>query len=321
MSTVRAAVVREYGGTVEIAERPVPKPGPEQVRVAVAAAGLNFADVEKRRGDYPRGPEPPFVPGMEVAGRVDAVGRQVDRVPEGVVAGFCRGGFAEYALVEADRLVAVPEGLDATAAAAIPVQWVTAHNCLHEWGGLTGDERVLVHAAAGGVGTAAVQLAAGAGATVLGTASTAEKLSLARSLGADHGVNYETERVADRIADTVGDVDLVLDGVGGRAFSESVEVLADAGRIVTYGMASGRPGTVATPRLFFSNASVIGYHLGHALETTPERVLRATGPLVDRFEDGTVRVHVDSVHPLTALEDAYDRLRSRESRGKVVVEP
>ena len=289
--------------------------------MAVTAAGLNFADVEQHRGDYPRGPTPPFVPGMEVAGRVDAVGDAVDDVPDGLVAGFCRGGFAEYAVVEADRLIPVPDRLDATAAAALPVQWVTAHNCLHEWGDLADDERVLVHAAAGGVGSAAVQLASEAGATVVGTASTAEKLALARELGADHGVNYEREDVADRVAALVDGVDLVLDGVGGRAFSESVAALADGGRIVTYGTASGRPGTVATPRLLFTNASVVGYHLGHALETTPERALRATEPLVDLFADGTVRVHVDSVHPLSSLDRAYRRLRDRESRGKVVVEP
>jgi len=318
---VRAAVVRAYGEPVAIEERPVPDPGPGQVRVEVAAAGLNFADVEKHRGDYPRGPEPPFVPGMEVAGAVDAVGSDVERVPDGTVAGFCRGGFAEYAVVEADRLLAVPERLGTLAAAAVPVQWLTAHNCLHEWGDLAAGERVLVHAAAGGVGSAAVQLASEADATVIGTASTAEKLALARDLGADHGVNYEAESVADRVADLVGGVDLVLDGVGGRAFSESVEALADGGRIVTYGTASGRPGTVATPRLFFSNASVVGYHLGHALETTPERVFRATDPLLESFAEGSVEVHVDSVHPLDDLDRAYERLRGRESRGKVVVEP
>ncbi|PSQ38270.1 NADPH:quinone reductase [Halobacteriales archaeon SW_5_70_135] len=319
---MRAVVVHEYGGPFETERRPVPEPGPGQVRVAVTAAGLNFADVEQHRGDYPRGPTPPFVPGMEVAGRVDAVGDAVDDVPDGLVAGFCRGGFAEYAVVEADRLIPVPDRLDATAAAALPVQWVTAHNCLHEWGDLADDECVLVHAAAGGVGSAAVQLASRAGATVVGTASTAGKLALARELGADHGVNYEREDVADRVAALVDGVDLVLDGVGGRAFSESVAALADGGRIVTYGTASGRPGTVATPRLFFTNASVVGYHLGHALETTPERALRATEPLVDLFADGTVRVHVDSVHPLSAsgLDRAYRRLRDRESRGKVVVE-
>lgn len=318
---MRAAVVSEYGGPIEIERRPRPEPGPEQVRVEVAAAGLNFADLEAREGDYPRAPEPPFVPGMEVVGRVDAVGEAVDREPGTVVAGFCQGGFAEYALVDARVAMDVPEGLDPAEAAAVPVQWVTAHNALHEWGDLSGGERVLVHAAAGGVGSAAVQLADAADATVLGTASTAEKLAFAREIGLDHGINYEQTSVAEAVADAVGAVDLVLDGVGGRAFAESVEALADHGRIVTYGMASGRPGTVATPRLVFSNASVVGYHLGHGLETAPERVLSAVDPLRRLLATGAVAVQVDGVYPLAAAAAAYERLQSRESTGKVVVEP
>ncbi len=321
---MRAAVCPAYGESLRLEERPAPDPGPGQVRVEVDAAGLNFADVEQCRGDYPDGPTPPFVPGMEVAGRVDAVGAAVDREVGDFVAGVCDAGLAEFAVVDADAVVAVPDHLPATAAAGVPVQWLTAHNCLFEWGGLSAGDRVLVHAAAGGVGSAAVQVAAASeldpAPTVVATASTREKLDFARDLGADHGIDYEAASVADAVADSVGAVDLVLDGVGGRAFSESVAALADHGRVVTFGAAGGRPGTVATPRLFHTNASVVGYHLRHALETVPERVRTAVDPVYRLLDEGTAAVQLDSTWPLAEAEAALDRLRDRAHRGKVVVE-
>jgi len=314
---VRAVVCPAYGESLAVAERPVPDPGPGEVRVAVEAAGLNFADAEQCRGDYPGGPTPPFVPGMEVAGRIDAVGEGVDRDPGAFVAGVCDAGLAEYAVVDAEAVVRVPDGLSATAAAGVPVQWLTAHNCLFEWGGLTGGDRVLVHAAAGGVGSAAVQVAAASdldpAPTVVATASTPEKLDFARELGADHGIDYGSA------AERVGAVDLVLDGVGGRAFSESVAALADHGRVVTYGAASGRPGTVATPRLFHVNGSVVGYHLRHALATVPDRVRTAVDPVYRLLDESEAAVQVDSTWPLAEAEAALARLRDRSHRGKVVV--
>lgn len=321
---MRAVVCPAYGESLRVAERPVPDPGPGAVRVAVEAAGLNFADAEQCRGDYPDGPAPPFVPGMEVAGRVDAVGEGVDRQPGAFVAGVCDAGLAEYAVVDDDAVVDVPDALPPTTAAGVPVQWLTAHNCLFEWGGLAAGDRVLVHAATGGVGSAAVQIAAASdldpAPTVVATASTPGKLDFARDLGADHGIDYESESVADAVAERVDAVDLVLDGVGGRAFSESVAALADHGRVVTYGAASGRPGTVATPRLFHTNASVVGYHLRHALATVPERVRTAVDPVYRLLEEGRVAVQVDSTWPLQEAEAALDRLRDRAHRGKVVVE-
>lgn len=260
---------------------------------------------------------------MEVAGTIDAVGDGVDRTPGEFVAGFCDAAFAEYTTLDVGKLIDVPSSLSATEAAGIPVQWFTAHNCLHEWGELDSNETVLIHAAAGGVGSAAVQLAAHTGATVIGTASTEEKLEFARTLGADHGINYEESDVTDTVASlTDGQgVDLVLDGVGGSAFSASVEALSDCGRIVTYGMASGRPGTVATPRLFFSNSAVIGYHLEHGLQHVPQRVQTAQEPLFRLFEENTTTVQIDSTWPLEEAATAYDRLESRNSTGKVIFTP
>lgn len=323
---MRVVEVTDYGGpsVLETREEPIPEPGASEVRIRVERAGVNFADIEKRRGNYPNGPTPPYVPGIEVAGRIDATGPDVDRhCGEAVTAIVDGGGYAEYAIARADRLIEPPEGVDLVAAAAIPVQFVTAHNTLFEWGELTDADRVLVHAAAGGVGTAAVQLASRAGATVFGTASTERKVTLAEELGVDHPINYEDEDVVTAIdAITDGDgVDLVLDGVGGEAFTAGVDALADFGRIVTYGVASGDVPTVAAPRLLFENKSVRGYHLEHALEHAPGRVQTGIDRLTERFERDDVRVVIGGEWPLTEAEQAHAAIDSRETTGKVLLTP
>lgn len=323
---MRAVQARAHGdpSVLSVAEVPRPVPGPDEVAIDVERSGVNFVDVERRRGRYPDPPAPPYVPGIEVSGRIDAVGDGVDRRPgERVAAILDGGGYAEHATAPADALIDVPAGVELGAAAGIPVQFLTAHNALFEWGGLEERDRVLVHAAAGGVGSAAVQLAADAGATVFGTASTAEKLSLAADLGVDHPVDYADADVAaavDRITGGEG-VDLVLDGVGGEAFYAGLDALADCGRIVAYGVASGDVPTVSTPRLLFENRSVVGYHLGHALDHAPERVRAGLDRLVRRFEAGAVEVVVGAEYPLAAAAAAHRAVESRETTGKVLLSP
>ncbi len=323
---MRAVVATEVGepDVLRVEERDPPDPGASEVRIEVDAAGVNFMDVECRRGTYPDGPTPPFVPGLEVAGTVTAVGADADRAEgDRVVALTDFGGYATAATARSDLVLPIPEGLSPREAVGFPVQGLTAHNALHEWGGLEAGERVLVHAGAGGVGSMAVQLADHAGAEVFATASTADKLDLARELGADHAIDYETADVADEIAEsTDGEgVDLVLDGVGGRAFSASVEALAPMGRIVSYGMASGSTPTVATPRLLFENQSVLGYHLRHALTHAPDRVRAAIPRLTDLLESGDVEVVLGETFPLSAAADAHSHVEERRSTGKVVLEP
>lgn len=322
---MEAVYVSEHGDpeTLTVEETEVPEPGPGQVRIAVRAAGVNFADVEKRRGSYPDGPTPPYVPGLEVAGIVDAVGAVGLSVGDRVAAYVEGGGYAERALASAKRTVPIPDDLSWTEAAAVPVQWVTAHNVLHEWGGLEAGERVLINAAAGGVGSAAVQLAAVAGAEVIGTASTPAKRELACDLGATIAIDYESDDVTariDRHTDGRG-VDLALDGVGGRAFTDAVDALAPGGRIVTFGMASGTVPTVATPRLFFENRTVIGYHLEEALDRTPDRPLSAVPGVIERLTSGEAEVVVDETFPLRAADTAHRRLEHRNTTGKIVLLP
>ncbi|MHC3437775.1 quinone oxidoreductase family protein [Natrialbaceae archaeon A-gly3] len=321
---MRAIEVTEYGDSdvLEVLERENPTSDADELLIDVAAAGVNFADVEQRRGNYPGGPRAPFVPGLEAAGTVlEAPDESEFAVGDRVAALTSSGGYAERASAPVETTIPVPDALSIREAAAIPVQGLTAHNTLFKWGGLEAGERVLIHAAAGGVGSLAVQLSARAGAEVFATASTEDKRDLARDLGADHAIDYTETDVARAIDDQTdgAGVDLVLDGVGGDAFTASLEALAPAGRIVSFGMASGSIPTVATPRLFFENQSVIGYHLTNALETVPERVQGAVPDLLDALED--CEVVVGETFDLGEAREAHDALEGRETVGKVVLEP
>ncbi|WP_439026912.1 quinone oxidoreductase family protein [Haloarchaeobius sp. DT45] len=323
---MKAIEVTEYGDTesMRVVEDEVPEPGPGQVRIQVEAAGINFADIMQRRGHYPGGPEAPFRPGFEAAGTIEAVGEGVAyEGGERVVGLVGQGGYAEYAVTDAESLFPIPEGMSFAEAAGFPVQFLTAHNCLFGWGGLEEGESVLIQAAAGGVGTAAVQLADRAGAEVFGTASTQEKLDLAADLGCDYPINYTEEDFREVVLEeTDGEgVDLALDGVGDDVFAESVRSTKDFGRIVPYGAASGVPGTLDTSEMFFRNQSVIGYHLGKAMQTKPQRVLEAVPDLTQGLESGELEVVVGETFALEDAAEAHQYIEDRKSTGKVVLEP
>jgi len=323
---MRAIEITEFGDadTLELAETDAPEPREGQVRIDVKAAGINFADIMQRRGHYQGGPEPPYTPGMEVAGVVDAVGDGVGReVGDEVVSLVNGGGYADYAVADARGLLDIPGEMSFEEAAGFPVQWLTAHNCLHEWGGLEEGESVLIHAAAGGVGSAAVQLADEAGAEVFGTASTPEKLSMAEDLGMDHAIQYTEEDFVDRVNDlTDGEgVDLVLDGIGGETSDDSLDALTDFGRMVSYGAAAGEPGRPNTADLLFGNKTVIGYHLGRAIEQQPMKVMGAVPELTQLLGDGTLEVQVGHTFDLEDAADAHRFIEDRKSSGKVVLQP
>lgn len=313
---MKAIQISRYGGpeVLEVIDAVVPSLDDEEIRINVRAAGINFADIEKRRGNYPDGPEPPYRPGLEVAGVVETTSQEADLTTgDRVVALTTGGGYAEYAVAPIDTVIKLPEECSFIEGAALPVQWLTAHNALFEWGGLRSGERVLVTAAAGGVGTAAVQLATEADAVAIGVASTEEKREQIRRVGAEQAIKY------DEIENQT--VDLGLDGVGGRAFADTVQALTPGGRVVTYGMASGHVPTVATPRLFFENKSVVGYHLEEALNRTPDQVLSAVPSLIECVSTGAVDVVISDTVPLTAAAEAHRNLQERESYGKLVLIP
>ncbi|WP_226480645.1 quinone oxidoreductase family protein [Natrinema amylolyticum] len=324
---MKAIEVSEYGDSdaLEVVDADRPEPNAGEVRIEIEAAGINFADIMQRKGQYPGGPEAPYVPGMEAAGTVDAVGEGVDDLSEGdrVVGMLDGGGYAEYVTAAADLLFPVPEAMSFDEAAGFPVQFLTAHACLFEWGGLEEGESVLIQAAAGGVGTAAVQLASNAGAEVFGTASTQEKLDLAAELGCDHPINYtETDfrEVVDEETDGEG-VDLVLESVGDDVFERSLDAMAHFGRMVTYGVASGVPAEVSNRRLLFENKTVKGFHLGQATFRDPSRIMTAVPELTDGFASGDLEVILGESFALEDAAEAHQYIEDRKSSGKVVLKP
>lgn len=324
---MKAIEVDAYGDSDELSVVDVqtPEPNAGEVRIDIEAAGINFADIMQRRGHYPGGPEPPYVPGMEAAGTVDAVGEGVDDLTEGdrVVTMLDTGGYAESVTADAGMLFPIPDGMSFEEAAGFPVQFLTAHACLFEWGGLEAGESVLIQAAAGGVGTAAVQLASNADAEVFGTASTQEKLDLAADLGCDHPINYtETDfrEVVDEETDGEG-VDLVLESVGDDVFDRSLDAMAHFGRMVTYGVASGVPAEVSNQRLLFENKTVSGFHLGQAAMHDPSRVMQAVPDLTEGLASGDLEVVLGEAFALEDAAEAHQYIEDRKSSGKIVLKP
>lgn len=322
---MKAIEIAEYGEpeVLELVEKAKPKYGPDEVRIAVNNVGINFADIEKRKGQYPNSPEPPYIPGIEIAGKIESIGDDVDRtMGDEVTAIVEKGGYAEFVTVEEENILEIPEGVDVSEASAYPVHFLTAHNALHEWGDVKKEEKLLIHAAAGGVGSAAVQLASNAQVEIFATASTDEKLRFAEEIGADHTINYEEEDVNSYILDHTAEdgVDLVLDGVGGDAFYTALDVLADSGRIVTYGIASGNVPVLSPPRLIFENKSIIGYHLGHALEHERPRVKKSLPSLHGKFGNKDIKINIGKKFPLQDADRAHAYLENRKSIGKVILE-
>lgn len=310
--------------TLAVVERPEPVAGPGQVVIAVEAAGVNYADVMMRRGLYTGGPKPPFVPGLEVAGKVTGVGEGVESVAEGddVFALVTQGGYAERVAAFAPAVFRRPPGMSAVAGAAFPVNFYTADFALHHCGAVKAGRTVLVHAAAGGVGTAAVQLAKRAGARVIATASSAEKLERVRALGADVLVNYLEDdflEVARRETSGAG-VDLVLESVGGDVFDKSVAALRGGGRLVVFGVASADVRRPDPRELLFRNLWVIGLHIGE-LMATPEVMGPASARLLGLLAAGEIAPQVGTVLPLEEAARAHELLSHRANYGKIVLEP
>jgi NADPH2:quinone reductase len=323
---MKAISVPEYGtrDVLEVTDMDKPDPGSGQVLIEVESAGVNFSDVMQRRGSYYGVPEPPFVPGTEVAGRIAAVGEGVEReIGEEVftLVSMDDGGYAEYTVAHEAMTIKLPDTMSFSEGAGFPAQFVTAHSALHEWGKLEEDENVLIHAAAGGVGTAACQIADLQDVTIFGTASTAEKLKFAARNGLEHGINYTEqafEYEVDRLTDGDG-VDLILDGVGGSVLAASVDALAEFGRIVTYGAASGEITEIDSRDIFFQNKSIRGFHLGNALENHPKRIFLGMSALRDLIDSDDLHVVIDEEFSLEDCVDAHEMMEDRQTTGKIVL--
>lgn len=319
---MRAIQVSRFGGpeVLELVDLPAPRPREGRLLLEVAAAGVNYADLHQAADDYLAPQRLPFVPGAEVVGR-DPDGRRV-------VALVDHGGYAERVLARPATTFALPDDVDDTTALAFVLQGTTAWHLLRTSARLVPGESVVVHAAAGGVGTLAVQLAKELGARrVIATASTAEKRDLARELGADAAVDPALASdgpgaLRDALVEANGGspVDVVLEMVGGAVFDASLAALAPFGRVVTYGMASRTPPTPVQPvRLVATSRAVVGFWLAHALRL-PGGLRPAMEELLALHSVGRLRALDGGRYPLADARRAHEDLAARRTHGKLVLD-
>ncbi|MGH7543160.1 MAG: NAD(P)H-quinone oxidoreductase [Gemmatimonadota bacterium] len=324
---MRAIRIVEPGGpeVLRMGEVPRPEPGPAEVLVRVRAAGVNRAEILQRRGHYPALPGwPADVPGLEFAGRVEAVGERVtergvgDRVM-GLVGG---GGYAEYVVVHEREAIPVPESLSWEEAAAVPEVFVTAHDALFTRGRLRMGEAVLIHAVGSGVGTAAVQLARAVGARTLGTSRTASKLERAAELGLDLAIRAGAEDFADAVLDATGGrgVDLILDLVGAGYLPRNLASLASLGRIVIVGLTAGSFAEIDLGIVLRKRITMVGTSLrSRPLEEKIAAVQAFARKALPLLADGRIRPVLDETFPMADAADAHRRMEANRNFGKIVL--
>lgn len=308
----------EFGGpeVLKLAELSTPVPGPDEVLIRVTRAGLNFADTHTRTNSYVQKATLPLVPGGEVAGVREDTG-------ERVVALVGSGGYAEYAVAPKDLVFAIPDALDDGTALAMIVQGTTAWHLYRTSGRVAAGESVVVHGAAGGVGSLAVQLGHSLGAgRVIATASSEEKRELALELGADAAVDPAAEGLTERLieANEGRPLDVVFEMSGGEVFDASYRALAPFGRIVAYGIATSRPNEVSTGSLLRHSRAVVGFYLFHCI-SRPGMFEDALSELFSRAARGELRAVVGNTYPLGQAAQAQIDLRERRTTGKLLLDP
>lgn len=326
---------------LEVREARDPLPVAGELRIRVAAAGINFADIMGRLGIYPDLPKMPVVPGYEVAGQVDAVGDGVesDWIGRDVLAMTRFGGYSDVVCAPERQVFARPDGMSAEAGAAFPVNYLTAHQLLTVMGSLASGDTVLVHSAGGGVGIAATQLAHQIGARVIGTASAGKHAAL-KELGVDDCIDYRTEDFEEKVRELTRGrgVELAIDAVGGDSFRKSFRSLSPTGRLGMFGMSAAATGkrrsivgllgaAVRMPwfsftplRLMDANKGVFGVNIGHLWDET-DRIASWMEKLLEQHAGGSLQPVVDRSFPIAEAAAAHHYIQDRKNFGKVLLTP
>ncbi|MEI5906925.1 NADPH:quinone oxidoreductase family protein [Bacillus spongiae] len=324
---MKAIQFEKYGDpkVLNVVDIDVPKAGSYEVVIKVEAVGVNYADTARREGQYVVPTALPFIPGSEIAGEVVEVGEDVKHLSPGtkVVTLIESGGYAEFAVADARGVIPIPATLDVKKAVALPLQGLSAYHVLKTMGRIEKGETVLIHAAAGGVGTIAVQLAKifGAG-KIIATASTTEKLTLAKELGADVLINYTEhgwEEEVLKATDGKG-VDIALEMAGGDVFHKTLKCLAIFGRLVIYGVASGEQSRFFPSSLMKQNQSVIGFFLPQIMRK-PELLQPSLQELFTYLADGRLTLTIGDTFPLEEAAKVHTLLQGRKTKGKLVLVP
>ncbi|MEO0751531.1 MAG: NADPH:quinone oxidoreductase family protein [Pseudomonadota bacterium] len=318
---MRSFQVQQLGSSPSLVETECPALEQNDVMVKIEACGLNFADLLMIKGEYQDTPEPPFTLGMEVSGTVERVGAGVSFPPAGArVAVFGgSGGLAEYGMFPADRCVLLPDAMPFTDAAAFMVAYGTSHLALEHKARLKSGETLLVLGAAGGVGLTAVEIGKVMGARVIACARGAEKLAVAKAMGAHHLIDATTEDIRE-VCKSLGGVDVVYDPVGGNQFTAALRSCNPEARILTIGFASGTVPQVPANHLLVKNISLIGFYWGGYLKFNPKALTDSLATLFSWYADGKIKPHISEIFPLERAAEGLDLLRSRKSTGKVVIE-
>lgn len=319
---MHAVVCPQFGAALELRELPPLSLAAHQVRIRVAAAGVNFADSLFIQGKYQEKVAAPLVPGMELAGTVEQVGADVTELAVGdrVMANVTGGGFASEAVADWTDVHKIPDAMDFVTAAAFPVAYGTSHLGLLK-AALRPGEVLVVHGAAGGVGLTAVEIGAAMGATVIATAGGAEKVQIALDHGAHHGIDYKVEDVRTKVKELTGGrgADVVYDPVGGEIFDASLRSIAPDGRILVIGFASGNVPQIPANHLLVKNVTVIGYWWGAYRKLNPLLVRQSMNDALDMWTQGKLHPHVSQTLPLAQAAEALALLKSRAVSGKLVL--
>ena len=317
---MRALILDKVDSPPELKDIDPPAPGPDEVLVDVAACGLNFADLLMVRGQYQERPPLPFTMGMELAGTIRSVGKDVTHLRAGMrVAAFTgQGGLAEQAVCPAARCVQIPDTMPFAQAAGFLVAYGTSHLALAHRAALQPDETLLVLGAAGGVGLTAVEIGAAMGARVIAVARGAEKLDIARSKGAticldSEGLDLRAEMKA------LGGIDVVYDAIGEPLATPALRALRPEGRFLAIGFAGGTVPQFPANILLVKNITVIGLYWGGYLKFAPDALTGSLTTLMEWFDAGKIAPHVSHMVPLDQVHDGLELLRSRKSTGKVVI--
>ncbi len=323
---MKAIQVTKFGGPEVLAYVDLPEPAPaaRQVLIRVEAIGVNFADTRAREGGHRSATPPPFVAGLEAAGTVLAVGAEVRRVAPGDrVVAFPAGAYAERAVAPEALTYSLPAAVPFAAAAATLLVCNTAYHALKTQGRLAPGETVLITAAGGGVGTAAVQLAKHWGARVFACAGSDEKLARVKALGADETINYVTQDLAEEVKRRTGGkgVDVILDSVGGEVFEKCLQSLGLLGRVVVFGNTSGRPREVDDAALQGMSKTLAGFSLGGLRAQRPEFIRPGAEEILGLLAAGKIQPVIGRTLPLRDAAEAQRFIASRASFGKILLKP
>jgi NADPH2:quinone reductase len=323
---MRAAVVSKFGGpeVLELTETQIPTPDSHQVLIRVHAASVNFADINARKGMYHLGKKPPFIPGIDCAGVVAAVGANVTNVDvdRKVVAFPATGSYAEFALAEEKLVFPIPETLPYHLAASFPIVGGTSYHILKEVAGLKQNETALIHTAGGGVGSTAVNLARYLGASmVIGATRSRWKEAHIKKMGADAVVNLNSDDLVDKINSLTGSkgVDVILNPIGGRTIQTDLECLAPFGRLVLFGNLAAADDGPTISSLFTRNQSILGFSFGHYRQHRPEDIQNTMNSVINLVAAGKIEMQIAKRISLENVQEAHRVLENQEIIGKLIL--